>query len=279
MSEGKKKLTAEELEALWQQAGLSNDLMFRFVMENPILCQRTVSLLLGKQIGRITEQQTQFSIETDGRLKGIRLDLFVEVDGEMVDVEIQTVYLSKKEMGHRLRFYQSELDQMGIRKGQKYKDLKRSIIIFICTYDPFGKGIGRYTFEEVCQEYTDIILDDGITKIIYNTLGTLPKNDKNKTGLEHLFKYINGGEPEDDLCRELDAEVKKQRQDVNKKGVFVMWEQILTEREDEAEKKGKFEAKIEAIKNLMDSCEWTIEQAMKALKIPEADYPKYIAML
>ena len=253
--------------------------MFRFVMENPILCQRTVSLLLGKQIGRITEQQTQFSIETDGRLKGIRLDLFVEVDGEMVDVEIQTVYLSKKEMGHRLRFYQSELDQMGIRKGQKYKDLKRSIIIFICTYDPFGKGIGRYTFEEVCQEYTDIILDDGITKIIYNTLGTLPENDKNKTGLEHLFKYINGGEPEDDLCRELDAEVKKQRQDVNKKGVFVMWEQILTEREDEAEKKGKIEAKIEAIKNLMDSCEWTIEQAMKALKIPEADYPKYIAML
>ena len=170
MSEGKKKLTAEELEALWQQAGLSNDLMFRFVMENPILCQRTVSLLLGKQIGRITEQQTQFSIETDGRLKGIRLDLFVEVDGEMVDVEIQTVYLSKKEMGHRLRFYQSELDQMGIRKGQKYKDLKRSIIIFICTYDPFGKGIGRYTFEEVCQEYTDIILDDGITKIIYHNV-------------------------------------------------------------------------------------------------------------
>lgn len=275
MSEGKKKLTAEELEALWQQAGLSNDLMFRFVMENPILCQRTVSLLLGKQIGTITEQQTQFSIETDGRLKGIRLDLFVEVDGEMVDVEIQTVYLSKKEMGHRLRFYQSELDQMGIRKGQKYKDLKRSIIIFICTYDPFGKGIGRYTFEEVCQEYTDIVLDDGITKIIYNTLGTLPEDDKNKTSLEHLFKYINGGEPEDDLCRELDAEVKKQRQDVNKKGAFVMWEQILTEREEATEAR----VKIEAIKNLMDSCKWTIEQAMEALKIPEADYPKYIAML
>lgn len=275
MTEGKKKLTVEELEVLWQQAGLSNDLMFRFVMENPILCQRTVSLLLGKQIGRITEQQTQFSIETDGRLKGIRLDLFVEVDGEMVDVEIQTVYLSKKEMGHRLRFYQSELDQMGIRKGQKYKDLKRSIIIFICTYDPFGKGIGRYTFEEVCQEYTDIILDDGITKIIYNTLGTLPEDDKNKTSLEHLFKYINGGEPEDDLCRELDAEVKKQRQDVNKKGAFVMWEQILTEREEATEAR----VKIEAIKNLMDSCKWTIEQAMEALKIPEADYPKYIAML
>lgn len=268
MSEGKKKLTAEELEALWQQAGLSNDLMFRFVMENPILCQRTVSLLLGKQIGRITEQQTQFSIETDGRLKGIRLDLFVEVDGEMVDVEIQTVYLSKKEMGHRLRFYQSELDQMGIRKGQKYKDLKRSIIIFICTYDPFGKGIGRYTFEEVCQEYTDIILDDGITKIIYNTLGTLPEDDKNKTSLEHLFKYINGGEPEDDLCRDLDAEVKKQRQDVNKKGAFVMWEQILTEREQEAEKKGKIEILIALVKDKIIS----IAEAAKRANMTEAEF-------
>lgn len=268
MSEGKKKSTAEELEALWQQAGLSNDLMFRFVMENPILCQRTVSLLLGKQIGRITEQQTQFSIETDGRLKGIRLDLFVEVDGEMVDVEIQTVYLSKKEMGHRLRFYQSELDQMGIRKGQKYKNLKRSIIIFICTYDPFGKGIGRYTFEEVCQEYTDIILDDGITKIIYNTLGTLPEDDKNKTSLEHLFKYINGGEPEDDLCRDLDAEVKKQRQDVNKKGAFVMWEQILTEREQEAEKKGKIEILIELVKDKIIS----IKEAAKRANMTEAEF-------
>ena len=54
-----------------------------------------------------------------------------------------------------------------------------------------------------------------------------------------------------------------------------MWEQILTEREEATEAR----VKIEAIKNLMDSCEWTIEQAMKALKIPEADYPKYIAML
>lgn len=72
-----------------------------------------IIFILGKQVGVITEQQTQFSIEIDGRTKGIRLDLYVEVEGEMIDVEIQTVKLSKKEMGHRLRFYQSELDQQG----------------------------------------------------------------------------------------------------------------------------------------------------------------------
>lgn len=55
-----------------------------------------IIFILGKQVGVITEQQTQFSIEIDGRTKGIRLDLYVEVEGEMIDVEIQTVKLSKK---------------------------------------------------------------------------------------------------------------------------------------------------------------------------------------
>ena len=37
--------------------------------------------------------------------------------------------------------------------------------------------------------------------------------------------------------------------------------------------------KVEGIKNLMDSLKLTAQQAMAALKIPESDYPKYIAML
>lgn len=37
--------------------------------------------------------------------------------------------------------------------------------------------------------------------------------------------------------------------------------------------------KVESIKNLMDSLKLTAQQAMAALKIPESDYPKYMAML
>ena len=81
-------------------------------------------------------------------------------------------------------------------------------------------------------------------------------------------KLFIGGEPEDDLCRELDAEVKKQRQDVNKKGGFVMWEQILTEREDEAEKKGKIEILIELVKDKIVS----IKEAAKRANMTEAEF-------
>ena len=36
---------------------------------------------------------------------------------------------------------------------------------------------------------------------------------------------------------------------------------------------------LEDIKNLMDTTNWTAEQAMAALKIPEADRGKYITKL
>ena len=160
----------------------------------------------------------------------------LEENEEFVLLLDGNIKLSKKEMGHRLRFYQSELDQLGISKGLKYKELKKSIIIFICTYDPFGKGAGRYTFEETCQEQSSLILDDGATKIIYNTLGILPESDKNKTAIENFFNYVNGEQPQDDFCKELAEEVRKQHQSTKKKGDFLMWEQIICEREEAAAK-------------------------------------------
>jgi hypothetical protein len=36
---------------------------------------------------------------------------------------------------------------------------------------------------------------------------------------------------------------------------------------------------LEDICNLMDSCSWSAEQAMAALKIPESDRSKYAALL
>ena len=39
----------------------------------------------------------------------------------------------------------------------------------------------------------------------------------------------------------------------------------------------KQETLLETIKNLMDTMKWTAEQAMTAMKIPDADRGKYIA--
>ena len=66
----------------------------------------------------------------------------------------------------------------------------------------------------------------------------------------------------------------KRRFKTAEEGVSEMCEVIERNRVEAAEK-----ATEKAIKNLMDTLKLTVQQAMAALKIPESDYSKYMAML
>lgn len=44
-------------------------------------------------------------------------------------------------------------------------------------------------------------------------------------------------------------------------------------------KEGAAQNMLESIRNLMESMGWPVEQAMSALKVPEADRPKYLERL
>ena len=74
----------------------------------------------------------------------MRLDVYVRDDKNTVyDIEMQVV--NTGELPKRTRFYQSMLDLQLLDKGQTYKRLKPSYIIFICLFDTFGKGRHIYT--------------------------------------------------------------------------------------------------------------------------------------
>ena len=49
--------------------------------------------------------------------------------------------VNKKDLSKRSRYYQGMIDLNSIEKGELYNDLKDSIIIFICKFDPFKKGL------------------------------------------------------------------------------------------------------------------------------------------
>lgn len=44
-------------------------------------------------------------------------------------------------------------------------------------------------------------------------------------------------------------------------------------------KEGAAQNMLNSIKNLMESMGWTVEQAMTALRVPDADRPKYLERL
>ena len=137
----------------------------------------------------------------------VRLDIYGEDGNETVyNIEMQTT--ENRNLPKRTRYYQGMIDLNILEKGDNYKNLKRSFVIFICTFDLFGEGRHIYTFENRCIQNLDLGLGDDTTKIILNTKGTM---DDVTPEMKKLLDFIDGKEPEDDFTRELDEAVQSVR--------------------------------------------------------------------
>ena len=112
---------------------------------------------------------------------------------------------TKKELPKRSRYYQGIIDLNLIEKGVSYSALNQSFVIFICTFDPFGKGLYQYTFQNVCLEDTDIFLGDETTKIFFNTKGNLTDAPE---PLRKFLHYVETKEATNDFTQKIDSEVE-----------------------------------------------------------------------
>ena len=122
-------------------------------------------------------------------------------------------------------------------------------------------------------------LDDGTTKLFLSTKGTADDISK---PLKYFLDYIDGKEPADELMQKIDNEVDTiKRCDEWRREYMTLRREYMTLALEMNRKfaEGKAEGKAEAVKNLMETMNITAEQAMKALKIPDADFAKYLSLL
>jgi predicted transposase/invertase (TIGR01784 family) len=106
----------------------------------------------------------------------------------------------------RSRFYQALIDFGKLKEGKTYRYLKDTDIVFICTFDPFGHGAYRYTFDKTCDEIPALKLGDGTRAIFYNTTSAEPDIPE---GVKELFEYINTGRAGSRLTRKMDEAVAR----------------------------------------------------------------------
>lgn len=213
----------------FRNATISNNFMFRLVMEKPELCRQLLERILDTQISKIVYPEAEKSLEAQLTSKGIRLDIYVTLeDGTVIDVEMQAADSTKDTLAKRTRYYQSILDNDALKKGELYSKLRQTIIIFICTFDPFNRNFSRYTFSSRCHEEYKLSLEDGVCKIFLNTYG-----DKHRISRElaNFMDYMNGSEPNDDFTRRLQAEVELQRDDDGRRMLYMTYSQTLLEME------------------------------------------------
>ena len=189
------------------------------------------------------------SFEANLKSKGIRLDLFViDEDGVAYDIEMQMDNSYKEFLGRRTRYYVSTMDNNALKKGERYSQLRKSYVIFICTFDPFGRGLAKYTFNAICNEDHSLVLDDGVTRVFINTEGDRHRISKE---LASLIGYISTGEVTDDYTKDLDEEVRTLRNDDGRERDYMTYMQTIMEHEDMAYNRGISQAnKAMAIKML-----------------------------
>ena len=187
----------EELE-IW------DDFMFGAVMSNKALCKHLLEIILQKKIRDIRYTELQKTIDLQYDAKSIRLDVYVEDDLDSVyNIEIQTT--DEKNLPKRSRFYQGMIDLNILNKGESYNKLKKSFVIFICNYDPFGKGRCFYRFENICVDDPSLKLDDDSVKIMINPYGN--DIDQYGEGFTALMDFLKNGQISDTYTESLKEEI------------------------------------------------------------------------
>ena len=156
----------------YEELDFTDDFMFCKVLQsNENLCKELIELITGKKISRISFPEKQKTIEMTADNKGIRLDIYVEDDKHSVyDVEMQMT--KKTNLPKRSRYYQGLIDLNLIERGEDYRKLKKSYIIFIMMDDFFGKGLHLYTFTNLCKQIPKLELGDEAEKIFLCANGT-----------------------------------------------------------------------------------------------------------
>ena len=149
----------EFVEIDWDSMTFSNNLVFLEVMKNKELCKHLIEHILHIQIKDIIYLETDKNLSVRIDSKRIRLDVYVmDENGTVLDIEMQTtgpnstIYRDTdeetvvRELPLRTRYYQSIAGMDMLRRGMHYNELRRSYVIFICTFDPFKEGLPVYHF-------------------------------------------------------------------------------------------------------------------------------------
>ncbi len=164
---------------------LSNAFLFAATMMDPDTCRLVLEIILGEKLPPVAVH-TEHTILLSSDFRTVRFDVYA-TDELQVSYNIESQLYDVKDLPKRSRFHQAEMDVTSVKPGQKFEDLKPVYVIFVCTFDPFGKGLCKYTFENTCKE-CDMSLGDGAKRIFLNTKG---KNlNEVPLELQHFLNYV-----------------------------------------------------------------------------------------
>ena len=236
----------ETIHQKWEDATIANDYIFyRLVRGNKEICLGILRLLLPElEIEDIEFLDEQYVIDESVDTRGVRLDAFAGDRTRVYDIEMQATNVDN--LRKRSRYNQSMIDSELLKRGEHFRELKESYVIFINTFDLFGKGLWRYTFENICREKTDLSLDDKAYKIFINARGAKDMLDDRQRAFLNLLLDINPKiSYEDRLIDDIIKTVEEIKQTASERNSFMTLEMKMKEVEYHARELAFSEGRIE----------------------------------
>ena len=233
----------------WSTAGIGNTFLFGKVMtSNPNLLLELLQYSLPEfHIKQIENPEKEADVKLSIDAHGVRLDVITTDDkGRRIDVEMQM--RDEKNIPRRMRYYEGSIDQTILEKSQNYNRLGDVVILFITPFDPFdAHGYYKYTFRNTCQEDKELVLDDGVTKVVLNATG---RKGEITSELKEFLQLVAGNVGptcylEGSFADRVQRQVHIARRNARWRKEYMDWEMTLRNEREKGREEGREEGRME----------------------------------
>jgi len=257
------------LEALKKLRLIDDAFFSAFFDDNAEDVEYILRIILDKPDLKVLKVQTQKSVENIyGR--SVRFDVFATDDkNKLYNIEVQRADTGA--IPTRARYNSAMLDYHNVNKNEKFKEMPETFVIFITENDVLEDGEQIYHVERMILETKKFFPDR--EHIIYVNGSYKDESGSELGDLIHDFFCEN---PADMRHRQLAKRVEFLKD--NKRGVRKMCkiiEDLFAEELAEGKKEIEKETLLDSIRNLMETLNLTVQQAMDALKIPVDKQDEY----
>ena len=195
----------------FEELDVMNYFMFNKLTTTPEtserFCRCMLKNLLGIEVGKVNIKAEQIELPDDPEKRGVRLDVAIEESAggnitSIYDIEPHRDFESS--YPKKNRFTQAQIDKNLMKSGNNdFSKMPNLYIICITNYDPFGYGRLLYTIKNQCVEAPDLVYNDGVKVLYFNTTGTIGGSE----ALSNFLKYLEESKSAnvvDDATKEID---------------------------------------------------------------------------
>ena len=237
-----------------QDLTIKDNFMFCAVMSEEENCIGFLEMVLGFPIAKI-DVSYERNMVYHPEYKGIRLDVYAKDEANKhYNVEMQV----RREISieKRARYYHSQMDMELLSAGISYEELPDTFVIFICDYDPFGKGVYCYTCRTKCEEDASLEYEDGCRTIYLSTKGK--DEEKVPKSLVRFLKFVaadieqSDQNFEDDYVEQLQKSIHTVKESREMGERYMIFEEMMEEERRAGHIEGELQAKKDSIYELLE---------------------------